>query len=335
MPLEEEFATSSANYPCGGHAAHSGSCGSVARATRFTAVNRRPPDGPSHPCVLTCRAFKRTALRSFRHGHHRRRHRHLPHADHRLRARRQQAAGPGLGADLRGLRAGAAAGSPRRSPTCCSSSTTTTSPRSSSITTRTSRSASASSTRWRTKAAARASCRRSRATRRSRGTSRTGLVADEFDMSFFQDKGARPRLLLAAVAAVAARAGVARRRSCRCRWACCSFRSRPRGAATSSASRCARRSRAIPRTSRSRSSAPAACRTRCTASAPASTTRRGTWSSSTCSRRIPERLTEHHHRRVRRARRHRRLRSHHVAGHARRAVGEGARSCTRPTTCRR
>ena len=36
-------------------------------------------------------------------GDHRRRHRNFPHADHRLRARREEAERPGLGADLRGL----------------------------------------------------------------------------------------------------------------------------------------------------------------------------------------------------------------------------------------
>ncbi len=72
-----------------------------------------------------------------------------------------------------------------------------------------------------------------------------------------------------------------RARSCRCRSACCNSRFRPPRAATSSASRCAWRSRAIRRTSRSRWSRPAACRTRCMASAPASTTPRGMSSSST------------------------------------------------------
>ena len=57
-------------------------------------------------------------------------------------------------------------------------------------------------------------------------TSASSLMADEFDMSFFQDQRARPRLLLAAVDAVAARAGVAGARSCRCRSACCSSRFR-------------------------------------------------------------------------------------------------------------
>ena len=102
----------------------------------------------------------------------------------------------------------------------------------------------------------------------------------------FPGQGPRPRRVLAAVAAAGRTSRTGPARSCRCRSACCSFRFRRRGAATSSASRCARRSRAIRKTSRSRSSAPAACRTRCTASAAASTTRRGTWSSSSCSRRI-------------------------------------------------
>ena len=52
------------------------------------------------------------------------------------------------------------------------------------------------------------------------------LVADEFDMSFFQDRALDHGVLLAAVAAVPARAGLADRRSCRCRSACCSSRCR-------------------------------------------------------------------------------------------------------------
>ena len=89
--------------------------------------------------------------------------------------------------------------------------------------------------------------------------------------------GARPRLLLAAVDAVPARRRrLAGAESFRCRSACCSSRSRRRAAATGSARRCAARSRAIRKTCGSRSSRPAACRTRSTASAPASTTPPGT-----------------------------------------------------------
>ena len=76
-------------------------------------------------------------------------------------------------------------GSRTSSPTCCSSSTTTTSRRSSSTTTRPSRSASAARTRSPTKAAARATCRPCRPPGARRHIGR-GLVADEFDMSFFQ-----------------------------------------------------------------------------------------------------------------------------------------------------
>ena len=199
----------------------------------------------------------------------------------------QQAGRPRVGADLQGLRARPATGWRRRSPTCCSSSTTITSRRSSSTTTRTSRSASATSTRSPMRAAARAGCRRSRDIRRSRGTSRPVSWPTS---SICRTSRARGSTTAA---------------SRRCR---CSGRTRPQwpGAIVplqvgvlrvsdpvgapllqARASRCARRSKAIRRISRSRSSPPAACRTRCTASAAASTTRRGTWSSSTCSRRIP------------------------------------------------
>ena len=71
-----------------------------------------------------------------------------------------------------------------------------------------------------------------RRTRRCRHTSAQSLMADEFDMSFFQGSAARPRLLLAAVDDVAARARTGRARSCRCRSACCSSRCPRRGAAT-------------------------------------------------------------------------------------------------------
>ena len=68
------------------------------------------------------------------------------------------------------------------------SSSTITSPRSSSITIRLSRLASANRTRSPMKAAARAICRRSTDIRPRRSTSAQSLMADEFDMSFFQGK---------------------------------------------------------------------------------------------------------------------------------------------------
>ena len=94
------------------------------------------------------------------------------------------------------------------------------------------------------------------------------------------EPGARPRLLLAALDALPARAGMAGAHRSARRWASCSSRSRARVASTSSGKRCGARSKAIRRTCGSRSLRPAVSRTRCTASAPASTTRRGTAGSS-------------------------------------------------------
>ena len=99
-----------------------------------------------------------------------------------------------------------------------------------------------------TKAAARATCRRSWAPgpgashRRSADRRRIRHVV-------LPGQGARPRLLLAALDACAPQAGRGwpRHRPAR-RSACCSFRFRPRGAATNSASRCAAPSRAIRKT---------------------------------------------------------------------------------------
>ena len=237
---------------------------------------------------------------------------------------------PGLGADLRGLRAGAATGSSEKKPDVLFvRSTTTTSPRSSSTTTRRSRSASASSYAVADEGGGRARpAADRRRTRSSRAHIGRSLMADEFDMSFFQDKRARPRLLLAAVDAVPARGRLAGRRSCRCRSACCSSRSRR-------ARRCFKLGQALrraiesyPEDLRWRSSPPAACRTRCTASAPASTTRRGTSASSTCSRTTRSGSPAMTHAEYADARRLRGRRSHHVAGHARRAVGAACASCT-------
>ena len=108
------------------------------------------------------------------------------------------------------------------------------------------------------------------------------LMADEFDMSFFQDKPLDHGLFspLSMLARRNDDGELAGARSSRCSSASCSFRFRRRGAATSSGSRCGGRSRAIRKISRSRSSRPAGCRIRCTASGRASTTRRGTCSSS-------------------------------------------------------
>ena len=90
----------------------------------------------------------------------------------------------------------------RRSPTCCSSSTTITSRRSSSTTTRRSRSASASAYAVADEGGGPRELPPSPATRRWRSTSARSLVADEFDMSFFQDRALDHGVLLAAVDAV-------------------------------------------------------------------------------------------------------------------------------------
>ena len=112
------------------------------------------------------------------------------------------------------------------------------------------------------------------------------LVADEFDLSYFQGKDLdhgcfSPLSLLLPHEPD---------------WPCkmvpfqCGVLNPPDAHAAAllqdAARRCARPSRAIRKTSRWRSPAPAACRTRCMASAAASTTRPGTWSSSSAWRRI-------------------------------------------------
>ena len=74
-----------------------------------------------------------------------------------------------------------------------------------------------------------------------------GLVADEFDLSYFQDK-ALDHGCFSPLSMLWPHEPAGRARSCRCRSASSSFRSRRRGAATSSGRACARRSRAIPRT---------------------------------------------------------------------------------------
>ena len=85
---------------------------------------------------------------------------------------------------------------------------------------------------------------------------------------------ARSRLLLAAVDAAAARAGRGRCALVPLQMGVLQFPIPTRAPLLQArARRCGARSRAIPRTCRSRSSPPAACRTRSTASAPASTTR--------------------------------------------------------------
>ena len=198
-----------------------------------------------------------------------------------------------MGADLRGLQAGPGLARGRRSPTCCSSSSTTTSPRSSSTITPPSRSASATSYAVadegggaRDLPPVQGHPGLSRAHRRGADGRRVRHVV-------LPEQAARPRLLLAAVDDVAARARVAGRdRSAAGRRAAVSD---PDGAPLlqARASRCAGRSKAIRRTSRSRSSPPAACRTRCTASARASTTPHGTTEFLDLFENDPEALTRH------------------------------------------
>ena len=69
----------------------------------------------------------------------------------------------------------------------------------------------------------------------------TGLVADEFDLAFFQAKGLDHGVFSPLSIMLPHEHGWPRP-SCRCRSACCSFRSRPRGVVSRSAARCARRS---------------------------------------------------------------------------------------------
>ena len=168
-----------------------------------------------------------------------------------------------------------------------------------------------------------------------RSTSAAALVADEFDMSFFQDKALdhgcfSPLSMLWPhepdwpVPIVPLQVGVLQ------------FPDSVGAALLQARPGAAQRHRKLSGRSEGRDRrAPAACRTRCTANAAASTTRAGTCSSWSCSKTIPMRLTDMTHRRICAARRHGRRRSHHVAGHARRPVGQHQEDCTRPTTCRR
>ena len=114
----------------------------------------------------------------------------------------------------------------------------------------------------------------------------TSLVADEFDMSFFQGKPLdhglfSPMSLLCPhepawpIPVVPLQVGVLL------------FPIPSAKRCYKLGKRCGARSRASPKTSTSCSSRPADCRTRCTASEPGSTTRRGTNSSSRCMRTIP------------------------------------------------
>ncbi len=147
----------------------------------------------------------------------------------------------------------------------------------------------------------------------------TSLVTDEFDLSFFQGKPLDHGFFSPMSVLLDRPDGRGPPRSSRCRSACCSSRSRPRPAASSWARRCAARSRATQRTSTWPSSPRAACPTRCTARARASTTRSGTIVPRRDHQR-PDRPHEHDPRRVRQARRLRGRRGHHVARDARRAL---------------
>ena len=69
-----------------------------------------------------------------------------------------------------------------------------------------------------------------------------GLVADEFDLAFFQAKGLDHGVFSPLSIMLPHEHGWPVSPSCRCRSACCSFRSRPRGVASRSGARCAKRS---------------------------------------------------------------------------------------------
>ena len=171
------------------------------------------------------------AIRKETHGKNHRRHRHArtrpPSASRSTRTSRTIRSGRRSSRPSRPCSSGWRS----RSPTCCSSSTTITSPRSSSTTTRPSRSASASGYAVADEGGG---ARDAAAGRRPPGAGRAhrpSLVADEFDMSFFQDRALdhgcfSPLSMLWPHEPAAGRAPW-----CRCRSACCSPRCRRRGAA--------------------------------------------------------------------------------------------------------
>ena len=171
---------------------------------------------------------------------------------------------------------------------------------------------------------------------RARAAHRQSLVADEFDLSYLPGQGARPRLLLAAVDAAGRTSRLARRDRAAAGRRAAVPDSHRRGAATSSARRCARAIESYPEDLKVAIVATGGL------SHQVHGERAGfnntPWDHAVprpAREATPKRLADMTHRGVRRARRLRRRRSHHVAHHARRAVGAACRSCTRATTCRR
>ena len=263
------------------------------------------------------------------HGQDHRRHRHLAHPHHRLRLRHEQAERPGLGADLRGLRAGAALARREEARRAVRTSTTTTSRRSSSTTTRPSRWASASAGRSPTRAAA---------------PRALPPVSGHPALAAAHRRVADGRRVRPVVLPGQGRSTTASSRRCRCcaphepawpvaRGAAAGRRaavSDPHGAraATSWARRCAARSRAIPRTCAVASSRTGGL------SHQVHGERAGfnntAWDKQFLDliEKRPGAARRHDARRVRDARRHGRRRGHHVAGDARRAVGQRASACT-------
>ena len=146
---------------------------------------------------------------------------------------------------------------------------------------------------------------------------------------------ARPRRLLAAVAADCRTSRSGPWRSCRCRWACCNSRSRRRRAATSSARSLRRAIESYPEDIKVAIVATGGLSHQVHGERAGFNNTEWDMEFMDLLEKDPEKLTRHHARRIRGARRARRRRGHHVADHARRAVGRCAGACTRPTTCRR
>jgi len=216
----------------------------------------------------------------------------------------------------------------REAPGVCSPSTTITLHRSSSTTTRHLHSAWMISTRRPTRGAARAMCRPAGAA--ELGASVEQPVRRGVDNFILSRQGRGIRLLLAVVDARGSD-GKLPWKVLPCRSAYCSCRYRRRGAAIGweapsaapSAPTCRPQVAIV---------ATAACRIRCTASAAASTTRNGTINFSICRDRSSG-IDQSDSCRVRRARRLRGRRGHHVADHARRN-DERIRRCTARTISR-
>ena len=150
-----------------------------------------------------------------------------------------------------------------------------------------------------------------------------GLVADEFDLSFFQDKGLDHGCFSPLSLLWPHEHGHGPAPSCRCRWACCSCRSRPRGAASSSASSLRKAIESYPEDIKVAIVGTGGLSHQIHGERAGFNNTPWDMEFLELLEKDPEKLTEHHHRRVRREGRHGRLRSHHVAGDARRAGAEG------------